>query len=247
MWRDYKSRDGTHGNKIYVCPFARRFGCNVRFRVENLDGEIRLLSSGKHDANSHAVEHVQRGLSHDQRAAIESVARAHPTASSTQVRRNLALQEKSVYVSPSKHRSVARIAKQVRESVFAIASADPIDETAGALTRLSGTMFLKTLIDEHNQPGGKHLQLHDPICLGYQFEKNVIFGCYSSLMLLLKIAQWYRRPLGEVQESSGWDKWQYQWSSTQICSACDTEISDRCPQGSGLVLAQGYTRKNADL
>ena len=118
MWQDYRSRDGTRGNRIYGCPFAGRFGCPVKFRIEKLDGAIRLQSSGKHDANSHAVEHVQRGLHHDQRAAIENIVRANPTSSATQVRRNLDLQEKPVYVSPSKHRAVLRITKQVLESVF---------------------------------------------------------------------------------------------------------------------------------
>ena len=75
MWQDYRSRDGTRGNRIYGCPFAGRFGCPVKFRIEKLDGAIRLQSSGKHDANSHAVEHVQRGLHHDQRAA--TVMRQH--------------------------------------------------------------------------------------------------------------------------------------------------------------------------
>ena len=64
-------------------------------------------------ANSHAFEHVQRGLHHDQRAAIESIVRANPSASATQVWRNLGLQEKPMYVSPSKHGLVMRIAKQV--------------------------------------------------------------------------------------------------------------------------------------
>ena len=109
MWQDYRSRDGTRGNRIYGCPFAGRFGCPVKFRIEKLDGAISLQSSGKHDANSHAVEHVQRGLHHDQRAAIENIVRANPTSSATQVRRNLGLQEKPLYVSPSKHRSVMRI------------------------------------------------------------------------------------------------------------------------------------------
>ena len=154
--------------------------CPVKF--EKLDGAIRLQSSGKHDANSHAVKHVQRRLHHDQRAAIENIVRTNPTSSATQARRNLDLQETPVYVSPSKHRAVLRITNQVRESVFAKTTPGVrLDETAGKMTRLRASLFLKALIDEHNRPGGKHLELHDPICLAYQDEKNVTLGCYSTV------------------------------------------------------------------
>ena len=116
--QDYKSRDGSGGNRIYVCPFDNRCGCPVRFRVVKLNNEIRLQSYGKHDAESHSVDSSRQGLDLQQRASIERIARANPTSSATQVRRNLATQEKAVYVSPSKHRQVQRVVKRVREIVF---------------------------------------------------------------------------------------------------------------------------------
>ena len=64
-----------------------------------------------------------------------------------------------------------------------------VDETAGKLTRLSDSLFLKTLIDEHNRPGGKHLELHAPISLVYQYENNVTLGCYTTVFLLLNVAR----------------------------------------------------------
>ena len=33
------------------------------------------------------------------------------------------------------------------------------------------------------------MELHDPICLVYQYEKNVILGCYSTVFLLLNVAR----------------------------------------------------------
>ncbi len=33
--------------------------------------------------------------------------------------------------------------------------------------------------------GGKHLELHQPVCVGHQFNAGVVFGCYSTPMLLL--------------------------------------------------------------
>jgi hypothetical protein len=40
-------------------------------------------------------------------------------------------------------------------------------------------------MEEHNGGGktGKYLSLHDPICLGYQHNKNVMFDCYSTFFL----------------------------------------------------------------
>jgi hypothetical protein len=57
--------------------------------------------------------------------------RAHPTTPAAQVQQNLALNVRAVYVFLSKHSSVMRIAKQVRETVFAkLARAERINEIA---------------------------------------------------------------------------------------------------------------------
>ena len=41
-------------------------------------------------------------------------------------------------------------------------------------------------MEQHNQ-GGKHLELHQPVCVGHQFDGGVVFGCYSTPMLLLHV------------------------------------------------------------
>ncbi len=104
-------RDGSGGNRIYVCPFANRCGCRVRYRLLKSDSVMRLQCDGKHDSESHSVDNTRQGLRLEQRASVERVARAHPTSSATQVRRNLSIQELPVYVSPSKHRHVQRVVK----------------------------------------------------------------------------------------------------------------------------------------
>jgi hypothetical protein len=43
----------------------------------------------------------------------------------------------------------------------------------GSLTRMCEKIYIQKLVAEHNTPGGEHLQLHQPVCLGYQFEKGV--------------------------------------------------------------------------
>ena len=146
-----------------------------------LDNEIRLQSDGKHDAKRHAVDNSRQGLDLEQRASVERIARANPTSSATQVRQNISVQEKAIYVSPSKHRQVQRVVKRVRETVFEkFTSGERVQNAEGSLILLSTNIFLKTFVEEHNR-GGKHLSLHDPICLGFKYEKNVIFGCYSTV------------------------------------------------------------------
>ncbi len=68
-----------------------------------------MQCQGKHTPESHANDNVSRGFTLQQRAAIQQVVRANPLASSTEVRRNLDLQEKAVYGSPTKSRAVARL------------------------------------------------------------------------------------------------------------------------------------------
>ncbi len=158
------------GHRIYVCSFSNLCNCPVLFCIVKHGCVTRLQIEGKHDANSHDVDQSSR-LNLQQRAAVQSVARAHSTSSATQVRCNLGLQEKVVYVSPSKHLQVLRVVKQVRETVFDnFTSGQHVDNPEGSLTLLSTSIFFKTLVAEYNR-GGKHLSLHNPICFGYQYSK----------------------------------------------------------------------------
>ena len=115
-------------------------------------------------------------------------------ASASDVRRSLNLVEKSrrdeVYISPSKRRAVQREVGKVRGEVLAeFSCGERIDRTEGSLTRMCDKMYIKKLVEEHNRPGGKHLELHQPICLGYQFEKGVTFANWSTPFLAMNGAR----------------------------------------------------------
>ncbi len=45
-------------------------------------------------------------------------------------------------------------------------------------------VFLKDLVEEHNRHGGKLLDLHEPVCLGYLFEKYVVFANFTTPFVL---------------------------------------------------------------
>jgi hypothetical protein len=64
---------------------------------------------------------------------------------------------------------------------------EKLDGEEGSLTRLSEKIFLQLLVEQHNQ-GGKHLELHQLVCVGHQFKDGVILRCYSTPMLLLHAA-----------------------------------------------------------
>ena len=51
------------------------------------------------------------------------------------------------------------------------------------MNRLSENLFFKGRIAEHNS-GGKHLELHEAVCLRYQYIDDVVYGCYSSPFLI---------------------------------------------------------------
>ena len=144
-----------------------------------------MQCQGKHTAESHANDSIQRGFTLQERAAIHQVVRANPLASGTEVRRNLGLQQNAVYVSPTKGRAVARLTSQARAQVLErFTGGKEVADTQGALTRICKDIFLKDMIEEHNRPGGKHLELHAPVCLGYQFQQNVVFAAFTTPYLV---------------------------------------------------------------
>jgi hypothetical protein len=51
---------------------------------------------------------------------------------------------------------------------------------------MASRIYLDSLIDEHDS-GDRHLDLHQPVCVGFQFKDGVIFGNYSTPFLLLNM------------------------------------------------------------
>jgi hypothetical protein len=115
-------------------------------------------------------------------------------SSSSDVRRSLNLSDSSardrVYISPSKSKLVRRESAKVREAVLSkYTHGERIDKTEGSLTRMCEKIYIEKLVAEHNWPGGQHLGLHEPLCVGYQFEKGVSFACFSMPFMLLNPAR----------------------------------------------------------
>jgi hypothetical protein len=162
--------------------------------VVSNEKEVFLYTFDKHTPESHSANHSARGLKLPQQAAVQAAVRMHPMASSTDVRRNLNLADKKrrdeVYISPAKKRTVQReVAKERRKVLSEFTGGEPIDRSEGSLVRMCDKIYIQRLVAEHNTPGGAHLKLHQPVCLGYQFEKGVRFANYSTPFLLLNGAR----------------------------------------------------------
>ena len=132
------------------------------------------------------VDKVTKFLTIRQSSAIEQMVSTNPMASATNVRRGLELlPDDASKVSPSKQRLVQRAVASARARVLQpFTRGEKLDGDQGSLTRLSEKIFLRKLVEEHNK-GGKHLELHQPVCLGYQYSDGVIFGVYTCPNLLL--------------------------------------------------------------
>jgi hypothetical protein len=84
---------------------------------------------------------------------------------------------------------VARTVVAARARVLQpFSQGEKLDGEEGSLTRLSEKIFLQRLVEQHNQ-GGKHLELHQPVCVGHQFKDGVVLGCYWTPMLLSHAAR----------------------------------------------------------
>jgi hypothetical protein len=189
----------------FICPFKKRCGCNVKFRVTATADVIQLEAQGEHTAESHAQDKVAKVLTVQQSSALEQMVSTNPMASSKTVCRGLELLPGSASkISPSKLRLVALAVSAARaRALQPFAQDEDLKGEEGSLTRMSSKIFLSDLVDEHNR-GGKHLELHQPVCLEHQFKAGVVFGCYTTPMLLLHVprAVNYQNPNGLCLQAS---------------------------------------------
>jgi hypothetical protein len=185
--QNYVSRKAESSTlNTFICPFMERCGCDVKFRIYATASIIRLEGQGEHTAESHLQDKVSKFLTVQQSSALEQMGSTNPMVSATTVRRGLELlPDAASKISPSKQRLVSRAVSAARaRALEPFSQGEKLEGEEGSLTRLSDKIYLRTLVEEHNR-GGKHLGLHQPVCLDHQFKAGVTFGCYSTPMLLL--------------------------------------------------------------
>jgi hypothetical protein len=110
----------------------------------------------------------------------------NPVANSSTVRHGLdLLPESAVKISPSKLRLVQRAVSKARaRTLDPSTQGENLKGEKGSLVRLAKKIYLQTLVEQHKS-GGKHLDMHQPACLGFQYSDGDIYGNCSTPMLLL--------------------------------------------------------------
>jgi hypothetical protein len=166
----------------YVCPFVDQCNCQVKFRIYAAgiyasDIIIKLETQGEHTAESHVQDKATKFLTVSQSAAIEQTVSTNSTASATAVLRGLELLLDPVAkVSPSKQRFVhLSLSKAQDRRLQPFTQGERLEGDEGSHNCLSKKSFLRTLVEEH-KAGGKHLDLHQSVCVGYQYSDVVIFA-----------------------------------------------------------------------
>jgi hypothetical protein len=89
-------------------------------------------------------------------------------------------------------RAASRLVRKERKTVLTGAVLDGIviDGSYGSMTRVAEALSLPALIARHNDPNDAyHLDAHEPVCCGYQFEDGVTFMTLSTVHLLSNLAR----------------------------------------------------------
>ncbi len=103
----------------FVCPFAERCECRVKFRISVTEEAIKLEAQGEHSVQSHASDKMTKFLTLPQTAAVQQIVGTNPMVNATTVRRGTQLlSDVSGRISPSKSRLVARAVTAHRSRVL---------------------------------------------------------------------------------------------------------------------------------
>ena len=175
------------GRSTWQCPYRRKCACRVALAVKSYPDRWELLHSGQHQRNSHTKS---KGiLSPLQRNAVITSVKHSPMTARGSVVCNLDSLSpgKRVPFDKRSTRAVGRLVDSTRRQLLAksIPVGIELDGSEGAMIQLAGSMSLSRLIARHNDVHDRfHLDEHQPICLGYQFTKNVRHFCLSTASLL---------------------------------------------------------------
>ena len=130
-------------SNTFVCPFADRCGCPVKFRIFSTAFSIKLEAQGEHSAESHVQDKVTIFFSIQRTSALQQMVATYPMVSSTTVQRGFELLPNSAAkILPCKARLVALAVVAARARVLLpFSQGEKLDGEEGSLTRLSEKFF----------------------------------------------------------------------------------------------------------
>ena len=167
--------------------------CHVCFNVREFPDRTELLTSGKNTRSSH-INDRSAGLTDQQRLGIQQSVRACPLQVASVVidRSKKFSPAQRIAVSEKNVRAAARFICKERRIVLGgdLLDGIKINGTTGSMTQVSEALSLPRLIMRHNDPRDEfHLDAHQPVCCGYQFEDGVTYMTISTVHLLINLAR----------------------------------------------------------
>lgn len=173
------------------------------------------MQAGEHGPASHI--HCRGILSVKQRGAIKRAVRAAPMTVGAQVHANLQnfSPGRQVPFDERSRKAVARLTRRERATVMEETFPGiKLDGSEGSMNELAESLSLEKLIARHNDPNDSfHMDEHQVVCVGHQFEHGVRFAAFSTPHMLNNMAR--------VKNS----KWQAQGHTDAAFNWCGKEIA----------------------
>ena len=153
---------------------------------------VVLKVSGEHDGSSH-VRDQSAHLTVSQKALLRRATKTAPNESARQLVRNSSnfSPDKRTGQDPDSIRSAQRIVSQQRRRLaLSQTQGVQLDKSNGAMTRLASELDLAALIARHNDPEDDyHLDLHQVVCIGSQWNNGVTFMEVTTVNLLFNVGR----------------------------------------------------------
>ena len=162
----------------------------MAFQIKDYKDYVILLGSGVHNSSSH-LQSRAKYLSNTQKTALKLATKCAPTETPRQIRRNMENLLEDQHIAHDLFRSVQRVVHaQKAETHSARFHGVKMDGTNGKMTAFADKIDLLRALERHNDPNDPyHLDMHEVVSLGAQFEGGVKYLAFSTAGLLMNLGR----------------------------------------------------------
>ena len=162
----------------------------MAFQIKDYKDYVILLGSGVHNSSSH-LQSRAKYLSNTQKTALKLATKCAPTETPRQIRRNMENLLEDQHIAHDLFRSVQRVVHaQKAETHSARLHGVKMDGTNGKMTAFADKIDLLRALERHNDPNDPyHLDMHEVVSLGAQFEGGVKYLAFSTAGLLMNLGR----------------------------------------------------------
>ena len=163
----------------------------MAFHIKEYKDRVVLFGSGVHNSSSH-LQSRTKYLSNTQRTALKLATQCAPTETPRQIRRNMDnLPREDQRISHELFRSVQRVVQAQKSATHsARLHGVNMDGTNGKMTAFAEKIDFLSALQKHNDPDDPyHLDMHEVVSLGAQFEGGVRYLALSTPGLLMNLGR----------------------------------------------------------